>query len=235
MNPSKLTLIDRIVQYRKTLIVISILICAGGAFNDGWSEWFFAVPFLHLLYKTLRVSTWKKVLLCGTIFVAMVTVSNLKYESSLVFPVIGQQVKLLEDIPVISYPGTPTYYDIYPESGIHSDESVSGIVSKNTVFFVKRIDISNADFGTSARFVLVNATEEIVVKEYTLTTGAYIKADQEKDKAFCKKVEWEFCNTVPTKGTDPMFKLFRWLASLMYYPMGPIAIMNGFLMHIYKP
>lgn len=210
-------------KHRIALIIISLFFIAGGAFNDGFSAGFWALPFILFIYKFTQFPRFQRLLICTLIFIVMATISHYKWESPIVFPVIGQKVTIIEDIPTISYPND-VHFDKF--DGKHASGHKVSNIKQGSVFFVRKIIPNHADFGNQHRFLLSNETDEFIVSDYSLTEDL---SKRTNEIAFCEKVEWEFCddldkNFLGENNTDPMRVQFRWLASLMYYPNPNIII-----------
>ncbi|GEM_PF-4881392 len=208
---------------KKLLLITSPLFIIGGALNDGLTGWLFAIPFIYLIYISLPYPVWKRRLLCLFIILVVITISSLKYTSSLIYPVINQPIKFRSDIPTVTYSsGGSIYYDAFNE--IHDQDEIKSSIPRNSTFFVKKIVATHPDFDNQLRFILTDGNQELIVKDYFLTKSAYISSDKENSMAFCKKVEWEFCSKISEDHVDPMSPLFRWLTWLMAYPGAPVYI-----------
>jgi hypothetical protein len=192
-----------------------------------------AFPFIYFFSKLLLFEKTGRELISIGLFVLMVSVSFAIYHGPLVrvvYPSIGQQVKLISDIPTITYSGEGAYYDIHPEFN-DSGDATSTVLS-GTLFVVSDIKVSNPDFGLSHGFILsnTNSAQKLIVNAAFLSASAYIDADEVEEKAFCKKAVWEFCDGIESRGADPMFFPFRLLTWLMVYPllvMWPVMLISN--------
>lgn len=224
-----------LLKFRIPLIILSLLFMTGGAFNDGWTEWFWALPFFVLLYKILPVRKILKILICLLIFISMIVVADKKWKSSVVFPVVGQQVILLDNLDVYSFKGSSMLHYNYQESDSSSDIDIKHI-PKNTTLFVKQVYMSYADFGSFPKFVLSNGTQDLELHYRSLMDISPI-TKKENDRSICKKVRWDFCrkaNSQPFSIPDPMARPFRWLSHLMFYPVSPLLLFNQILSLVFN-
>ncbi len=207
---------------RSLLLAISLFFVAGGAFNDGMTGWFWALPFLYLFYRMLTMRKGVKILFTSLLFVFMVLVSHYSRDSQLVYPVIGQVVVAKEDIPTIIFPDTnQVHYDFY--SDLPSRGSMTGldVVPKSSTGIVKKISQGTEDMGTYPFFVVAFPSTDLYVADKYIRKKEF--AAYKVDRSFCGKVEWSFCTT-GGQSIDPMRKEFRFLASLMFYPVFPLVL-----------
>lgn len=213
---------------RDLLIVASLLFLVGAAVNDGLTGWFWGLPFLYVLYVVLPLQRWIKIFLCSFLLAITIFTSNSIWDSRIIFPVIGQKVVLVADVPTQIFPADftddlKTYYDTHPEFEC-SSWCTKGSIKRGTIFEVKRIEQRTFDLGAALNFVLSDGTNELIINDDDFDDLSV--TGEKNQKSFCHFVEWEFCNSSGSKEyrADPMRTEFRWLASLMYYPVAPFLM-----------
>ena len=198
---------------RWIIVIISLLFIAGGAFNDGGTGWFWAGPFVWVLYFSLSGSWRVKVPITIVAFLLMVGISSKVHTSSIVYPVIKQEAVVSRDIPIFIdgsfYPDTEKYLDELKAEGKSVTEKY---VLKGAVLKVSRI-ITCGELQISRCFVFSDSNGEVItVDAYRdiLKVGGLIS----DGTPFCYYVDWQFCEG----GTPVINKLFENLGGLMAYP-----------------
>lgn len=205
---------------RGLLLTIALFFVAGGAVNDGLTGWFWALPFLYLFYRMLATGKQARILLTSLLFLLMVLMSHFSWESPLVYPVIGEGVIAKEDIQTTTYKDTHhANYDGYPDfhTGYEYLER-KDVVPQASIGKVKKISQGTEDLGAYPVFVVAFPSGDVYVAQRDIMNK--VSALDEGDRSFCGKVEWSFC--MSGKVADPMRLEFRFLASLMYYPVLPL-------------
>ncbi len=213
--------------WRKVLLIILVILTFGAAFNDGFSGWLLSILFLGLLYHLLPYKRVYKLIFIPVIFALIFFISSYKTQSSIVYPVIGQKVVVLEDLPLWGLDNHRLYHQYYFDDlksrtlqRENRNIEIKDIdhIKAGSIFNVNRVEIHNADLGVQYYYIFSNDTEEFSVSEHELDgDGEIIEV---RHDAFCTKVEWEFCNKVNLNDDvrypqpDPMRKIFRLLASL---------------------
>ncbi len=225
------------VFLRNILILLSSFFILGAALNDGFSGWFFGIPFIILLYCILPLQKKWSLVICLTASLLVILVSDAKWKSSYIFPIIGQEVKITKDIHVVTYPDEdmPAYDQFYrlpQKENDYTDPLAPAItrdtVNSGTVFTVREIIAVHPEFTLNHKFVLSNNEQEIYVND----SGLFSDGNGDIEVPFCDEVEWQLCNSVfESGGIDPMAPTFRLLASLMYYPALPLLLASLFKAH----
>lgn len=212
---------------RVGIVIVSLVFLAGAALNDGWTEWFWGIPFLFLIYKLSPGGKRFRIFVVLILAVLVVGVSGWKFKSPLVYPVIGQEVTIVDPIPVMIFSSYQEDLPSYNATliGINSGECISCSGSRyisSGKFIVREMVVSNPDFGLQYDFILENAEDRFKVTDYLLWTEI---ADPGEPGPFCNYVEWEYCATVKNisqYGIDAMQPQLRYLTLLMYYPVAPL-------------
>lgn len=144
---------------RSASIVISLVMVAGGSVNNGFTQFFFAIPFL--LYYVIQGSKYGlRARACLSVALLIVSVPLFidASKSRLFYPHIGAELSVLPGAIVTGYPEGPS---IGPQSlieigstGLHNFSSVELMTTlKLKVVGVK---ISHPDFAKSIDLVVMN-------------------------------------------------------------------------------
>lgn len=216
------------------LISIALVLITAGALNDGVTGWFWGGIFIWLFYFALPYNRKVKGVLVLVVFLLMYGVSYYKYYSPWVYPVIGQKVTLIEDIPLRGL-GDYDWYDYgwyldFEKNNRHIENQTikeTRHVSKGSVFYVTKINVSHADLGLNHNYILSDGQTEFAVSSSYLKGYFGDMPEELKKESFCSKVQWKYCDQVNLYNQDnqvfldPMYKPFRLLTGLIYYPVSP--------------
>lgn len=217
---------------RNCILVFCFVGILGAALNDGLTSWFWGVPLLIPIYLLLPIQKKFAALLCVLLIVLMFAVSNTKWTSNFVYPVIGQTIVLKEEIPLKEYhmnygeSSQIPYFDIYAgEEDILSTSEyvVKSSVPEGVVFTVVKIIPRESDLVSSQSFLLENNTSQFIVNDSDISNPY----NQEKLVDFCDRVEWQFCD-IAMNNSDPMRPILRSFTTLMWYPIFPVMFMSMF-------
>lgn len=212
-------------SWKSALRYISIVVCglfiAGAALNDGFTSFYFGIPFIFFLFFLLSTTWMRAFLICAAIAIAMVSVSHLKWTSPLVYPEVGSEVVAVKDIPVLIHSDGDKFFGI--GCGGCMRGLGEGFIAENSRFTVERIYVSTGEFNVIHHFVLSNETELFRV-DVNDTTRDWIARNE--DNTLCGYVSWDFCDRpmVGNQYYDPMQPVFRYLTLLMYYPALPLIV-----------
>lgn len=216
------------------LIAISLLFIAGGAVNDGMTGWFLALPFLFILYYYLPQERKQKIVICLGTFFAMVCISHFMWTSRIIFPIIGQEVTVNSQLPLITYQGEHTEYDLYSDSNIESlpfRPSTKASIPQGTALFVVGVAQEAIELSTIPIFILSDGTQKIYITAYGGLGD--IRRVREDGRSFCQKVTWDYCSTKENDHSiDFMRPPFRWLASLMDFRA--LLLFGLYYLYIYR-
>lgn len=223
------------VLVRYIFVLISLLFIAGGSLNDGPTGIFWALPFICLLYFSFPFKRKIKTAMTIIVILLMIGVSGFKGSSSIVYPVIGQKVTMLEDIPLRDWGEDGVFYDYEwyydaQQNEHHSAINTGKYVPKGSIFTVTRVETISKDLGTYPAYVLSDGKNEFLLKNLYLGGFLGETADELKYQAFCTKVIWEYCSLVDFNhigswySLDPMNNRLRFLINLMYYPVLPFLV-----------
>lgn len=201
------------IKENNLLRISGVILCVpfilGAALNDGWTAWFWGLPFVFLIYALSNLPKKQNTMLFIGIIGAMLLVSELKSVTGLVYPVIGSEVVTIKDIPVVAFESDIPTYDFYPDEDYQSRTNRS-IIATGTKFTVVVVKAYHPDFDLKHRFVLANEDSKVAFDTEQLESAI---------KPLCYSVSGEICR----QNMDPMRPLFRCLTSLMYYPVPPIV------------
>lgn len=209
---------------RAGIVLVSLVFLAGAALNDGWTGWFWGIPFLFLIYRlspgTKRVRIAAVLLLVGLVG----GVSHFKYTSPLVYPLVGQTIETIKPVPTIvleSYLGRMPRYDY---RNMKQDMELSkcmscsepDVVPAGSVLTLEKI-IPYSDFPNADQiFVFTNSDRTILA----VSRVEMMRDNKDGLGTFCERVNWDTC------AEDPMPSNLRILTNLMYYPAVPVLILN---------
>ncbi len=210
------------VQNNRFLKIIILFLCslfiAGAALNDGWTGWFWGLPFLYVFYRFLPCAYRTRIVVVLVLGVCMVLIAYVKGMSSLVYPAIGSKVTVLQDIPIVQFGNKLPQYDMNPD--FDYDKGCVGCGSNSrytvpagTIYTVKDVTAYSPDFGLAHEYILDDGTGPIKV-----STSAF----NDSKVPLCYRVQGIICEY----GVDPMRREFRLLASLMYYPVLPLFVVT---------
>ncbi len=207
---------------RAGIVFVSLIFLAAAALNDGWTEWFWGVPFLFLIYKLSPGN--KKIRIAVVLILAGLVgcVSYFKYMSPFVYPFIGQSLETTKPIPTIvleSYQGEMPYYDYMNmkqemELGECKSCSDPDVVPAGSVLTLEKIIPHTSDFNTNQLFVFTNSSGTVLL----IARNEMARDNKDGLGTFCERVNWDTC------AEDPMLSNFRVLTHLMYYPAAPVIL-----------
>lgn len=212
---------------RVFLVAVSLIFLAGAALNDGWTEWFWGIPFLFLIYKLSPGD--KRVRIAAVLVLAglVVGVSHFKYTSPLVYPLVGQAIETTKPIPTYVYDyedhmGKMPVYDYRDmkqvmESGECVSCSEPNIVPAGSVLTLEKIiPYTGLSSNPNNIFVFTDSGRTVL----TVARDEMVRNNKDGLGTFCERVHWDTC------AEDPMPAHFRVLTYLMYYPAAPVLILN---------
>lgn len=209
---------------RVGIVLVSLVFLAGAALNDGWTEWFWGIPFLFLIYKLLPGN--KKIRVAVVLVLAGLVggVSHFKYTSPLVYPLIGQTIEVTKPIPTIvfeSYLGEMPRYDYTNakqkmELGECVTCSEPDVIPTGSVLTLEKI-IPYTDFSNVNEIFVFTNSDRIIL---AVSLDQMMRDNKDGLGTFCERVLWDTC------AEDPMPSNFRILTHLMYYPGIPLIVLN---------
>jgi hypothetical protein len=214
------------IVFRYLVIFVCFIFILGAALNDGWSGWFWGLPFIFVMHMVLPVHSKQKSTIVFIALIFMIGVSYGKSNSPFVYPAIGDQIEVKEIIPTIvleSYLGTRPNYDYVGmkeemESGRCQSCGEAGVISVGTVLVLERIIPTHADFGLGHEFIFSDTNGKLL----QVSDNALWRVNEDGLGSFCSRVNWDNC------AEDPMHPFLRLLASLMYYPALPLIAISWF-------
>lgn len=210
---------------RVGIVLVSLVFLAGAALNDGWTEWFWGMPFLFLIYKVTPGNNRIKIVAVLILAALVVGVSHFKYTSPLVYPFVGQTIETTKPIPIIvlesSLGKMPRYDYMNMKQEMESGEcrSCSGpdVVPAGSVLTLEKIiPYSGLSSNPNNLFVFTNSGRTIVA----VSSEEVMRDNKDGLGTFCERVNWDTC------AEDAMPSNFRVLTYLMYYPAVPVLILN---------
>ncbi len=186
------------------------------------TDWFWAGPFVWLLYFAVPGSWKVKAPVSLLAFGLMYGISNYKSTWSIVYPVIGQEVVFSEDTLIQSSKyGPPVALEEYYSRLEREGKTINrNYILNGSVFKVVRLTGEcGGMIGTDHCVILSDGKRELTVEGREIIMGEVWYANS-ANESFCSKVEWEYCLHPTSLVSQP----FRGLSGLMNYPLIPFLL-----------
>ncbi len=224
------------------LLSISIVFMAGGAVNNGFSGFFFAIPFMILFLFQLRHFTLIQVM--GILCLVLVLLIPLRWnqpENKLLYPYLGSVVEFQKEWGYEHYEDSHYTSLVPPKYAATSFDDEGRLLDiptatrdTPTTMRMVRMEVSTADFGMQLKPIFEDSQgQRFSVYSRELFEGI--------DEGNVVSNDLKKVNRKPvllggfTENSDPLQSRWsQYLGNLMYWPMAPVIIYTEMEMTLKK-
>lgn len=159
---------------RVLLICVCLLFAAGGAVNQGFSAFVFALPFIRLLYSALPGRAIHRMAMAAGTTAIMVAISLTAETNRIIYPHIGETFQASCGWDVITDKYAPQSIKAIVHQGKYVDADF--ILDRHplpcsTSWTLRRVTLSHPDFGTTYDPVFAVEGQEFVMHDSDLTAA----------------------------------------------------------------